>query len=276
MSDEATGPAGPTGSDREQARPFAVDGDLRDPAGRGRIGVVLCHGFTGSPVSMRPWADALAAAGFTVRLPLLPGHGTRWQDMNTTGFDDWLAEILAAVQELRTRCEKVVLCGLSMGGTLALRAAQVHPQLIDGLVLVNPSVMSTRFDAKIAPLLRLLQPLLVRVLPSLPGIVDDIRKPGVREYGYDRLPVAAGLSLQAAWKQVRRALGEVEAPVLLLHSSVDHVVEPENSAIVLAEISSTDVREVLLDNSFHVATLDHDAELIVAESLLFLDRIASG
>ena len=276
MSNEAADPDAAAGTVREQARPFAADGDLSGPTGRGRTGVVLCHGFTGSPVSMRPWADSLAAAGFSVRLPLLPGHGTRWQDMNETGFDDWLAEILAAVREVQGRCEKVVLCGLSMGGTLALRVAQLHPELVAGLVLVNPSVMSTRFDAKIAPLLRLIQPLLLRVLPSLPGIADDIRTPGVREYGYDRLPVAAGLSLQAAWKVVRRALGEVRAPVLLLHSIVDHVVEPENSAIVLAEISSTDVREVLLENSFHVATLDHDAELIVAESVRFLDRIAGA
>lgn len=276
MSNEATDSDGADGTVREHARPFTADGDLCGPAVRGRTGVVLCHGFTGSPVSMRPWADALAAAGFSVRLPLLPGHGTRWQDMNDTGFDDWLAEILAAVRELQARCGKVVLCGLSMGGTLALRTAQVHPELVAGLVLVNPSVMSTRFEVKIAPLLRLIQPVLLRVLPSLPGIADDIRKPGVHEYGYDRLPVAAGLSLQAAWKVVRRALGEVTAPVLLLHSIVDHVVEPENSAIVLAEISSTDVREVLLENSFHVATLDHDAELIVAESVRFLDRIASA
>lgn len=255
-------------------QPFTADGPAGHPAGRDRTGVLLCHGFTGSPASLRPWADALAAAGFTVRLPLLPGHGTRWQDMNETTFDDWLDTVLRGVTELNSRCDRVVLCGLSMGGTLTLRVAELHPDQIDGLVLVNPSVMSTRLDAKVAPLLRLIRPVLLKVMPSMPGIVDDIKKPGGAEFGYDRLPVAAGLSLQAAWKVVRRDLGRVMTPMLLLHSVVDHVVEPENAAIVLAEISSRDVREVLLENSFHVATLDNDAELIQAESIAFLDRLA--
>lgn len=255
------------------AEPFSHDGDPGDP--RAEVGVVLCHGFTGSPASMRPWADALAAAGHTVRLPLLPGHGTRWTDLNETTFDDWLASVTAAVQELHGRCRAVVVAGLSMGGTLALRVAQLHGDRIAGLVLVNPSVMTTRVDAKFGGLLRALLPVVLKVMPSRLGIVDDIRRPGVVEGGYDRLPVAAGLSLQAAWKVVRRDLPRVTVPVLLLHSAVDHVVEPENAAIVLAEISSKDVREVVLNNSYHVATLDHDAPLIESESLRFIERVTA-
>lgn len=255
------------------AHPFSHDGEPGDA--RAEVGVVLCHGFTGSPASMRPWADALAAAGHTVRLPLLPGHGTRWQDLNATTFDDWLSAITAAVEELHGRCRAVVVAGLSMGGTLALRVAELHGDRIAGLVLVNPSVMTTRIDAKFGWLLRALLPVVLTVLPSLPGIADDIRKPGIVEGGYDRLPVAAGLSLQAAWKVVRRDLPRVTVPLLLLHSAVDHVVEPENAAIVLAEVSSKDVREVLLDNSYHVATLDHDAPLIEQASLAFIERVAA-
>lgn len=238
--------------------------------------MVLCHGFTGSPASLRGWGEELAGAGFSVRIPLLPGHGTRWQDMNATGFDDWLAELVTATRELRERCDTVVVGGLSMGGTLALRLAELHGDLLDGLVLVNPSVMSRRWDARLAPVLRLLQPLLLRVSPSLPGIADDIAKPGVVEGGYDRVPVAAGLSLQAAWRLVRADLAQVRAPLLLLHSRVDHVVEPENARLVLTGVSSTDVREVVLENSFHVATLDHDAPLIEQESIAFCRRLATA
>lgn len=255
------------------AQPFSHDGEPGDP--RAEVGVVLCHGFTGSPVSMRPWADALAAAGHTVRLPLLPGHGTRWPDLNGTTFDDWLSTITTTVEELHGRCRAVVVVGLSMGGTLALRVAELHGDRIAGLVLVNPSVMTTRVDAKFGWLLRALLPVVRKVLPSLPGIAEDIRKPGVVEGGYDRLPLAAGLSLQAAWKVVRRDLPQVTVPLLLLHSAVDHVVEPENAAIVLAEVSSKDVREVVLENSYHVATLDHDAPLIESESLAFIERVTA-
>ncbi len=92
------------------AEPFRHEG--------GEVGVLLCHGFTGSPQSLRPWADYLAARGLTVSLPLLPGHGTRWQDMQLTGWQDWYAEVDRALRELLDRCEQVFVFGLSMGGAL--------------------------------------------------------------------------------------------------------------------------------------------------------------
>ena len=141
----------PSTSDRDFA-PFRHDGS--------DIGVLLCHGFPGAPGSMRDWADQLVDAGYTVRLPLLPGHGTKWPDANRTTFDDWLAEVTRAFQELRATCRAVVICGLSMGGTLTLRLAELYPAAVDGVVLVNPSVMTTRWDAK------LLLPWLWRVLPA--------------------------------------------------------------------------------------------------------------
>src|SRR5579875_2112888 len=87
--------------------PFAADG--------GRVGVVVSHGFTGTPASMRPWAEHLAAAGYTVRLPLLPGHGATWRETNQTRWPQWYATVEAAFQELRERCETVFAVGLSMG-----------------------------------------------------------------------------------------------------------------------------------------------------------------
>lgn len=239
------------------------------------VGVLLCHGFTGSPASLRPWAEHLAATGYAVRLPLLAGHGTRWQDMNATTFEHWLSGVQAGFDDLSGRCRAVVIGGLSMGGTLALRLAELHPDRVAGLMLVNPSVMTTRFEARFAPLLRRVRPLLLRVMPSLPGIVDDIAKPGVTELGYPRIPIVAALSLQAAWPVVRADLPRVTCPLLLMHSRVDHVVEPANSAIVLTDVSSRNVREVMLENSYHVATLDHDAQLIFSESVDFIERVTA-
>lgn len=239
--------------------PFAHDG--------GDVGVLLCHGFTGSPQSLRPWADHLAAAGFTVRLPLLPGHGTRWQDANRTTFADWLATVTASLAELSSRCRAVVVAGLSMGGTLTLRLAELHPAAIAGIVLVNPSILSLRKDV------RYLLPLIKYVIPAQQGIASDIADPVASEDGYDHTPLKAMDSLRRAWKVVRADLGSVRMPVLLLHSRVDHVVEPENSATLLAEIGSTDVTEVVLQHSYHVATLDYDAQEIFERSVQFVRRV---
>jgi len=236
----------------------------------GDVGVLLCHGFPGAPGSMRPWADHLVDAGYTVRLPLLPGHGTRWQDANRTTFDDWLGEVTGALQELTARCRAVVICGLSMGGTLTLRLAELYPDAMAGIALVNPSVLTLRKDAKY------LLPVLRYVLPAYPGIIGDIAKPDVVEPGYKYIPVRAMYSLSQAWKLVRADLPKVTAPMLLMHSKVDHIVEPINAQVVRDEVSSTSVTDVVLEHSYHVATLDNDAELIFTSSVEFIEKVTAS
>lgn len=241
------------------AEPFAHDGSAD-------IGVLLCHGFTGSPFSMRPWGEHLAAEGFTVRLPLLPGHGTHWKDLNRTRWTDWYDCVSRALVELGERCRSTFLFGLSMGGTLALRLAQRHGDSVAGLVLVNPSVTTLRWDARLLPVVS-------RIIPSFPPIGDDIAKPGVSERAYHRMPLRATASLADLWRAVRGDLARVDQPLLLLHSAVDHVVEPENSRIVLAGVASGDVTEVVLPDSYHVATLDNDAPTIFEQSVTFARRV---
>jgi carboxylesterase len=248
------------------AMTHAVDTSPFSHDGSAEVGVLVCHGFTGSPHSMREWAQHLASAGFTVSLPLLPGHGTQWQDANRTRWQDWYACVEEAFLALSAKCAKVFVVGLSMGGTLALRLAEVHGSAVAGLVLVNPAVIMLRWDTKLLPVLG-------RVLRSVPAIGNDIAKPGMIEGAYDRTPVRAAASLRSLQTLVRNDLAKVTQPVLLLHSAVDHVVEPVNSKIVLERISSTDVTEVVLRDSYHVATMDHDAGQIFTGSVDFINRL---
>lgn len=241
-----------------EVEPYQRDG--------GPVGVLLCHGFTGSPSSMRPWAEHLAAAGMTVSLPRLPGHGTDWRDLARTVWSDWYGEVDAALTRLSGRCESVVVAGLSMGGSLALRLAIHRPDDVAGLILVNPAL--TAEDRRLS-----LLPVLKHLVPSVPGIGNDIRKPGVSEHGYDRTPLKPLHSLLGLWSEVRADLARITQPVLLFVSRVDHVVPPSSARVLLAGISSKDVTERVLQDSFHVATLDHDAPTIFAESLDFVRRI---
>jgi len=231
-----------------------------------RTGVLLVHGFTGNPSSLRSWGEHLAAEGFTVRAPRLPGHGTTWQDCNTTTEQDWLGAVHAAFDELAAEVDHVVVAGLSMGGTLAIRLAETRPDDVAALVLVNPSLLTQRLDAKLLPLL-------ARITASWAPIASDIKKPGVTELAYDRLPTRAAVSLTALWRLVRADLERVRLPVLLFHSPTDHVVEPVNSTLVLQGISSHDVTDVVLADSHHVATLDNDAPRIFTDSLAFVRRV---
>jgi carboxylesterase len=243
------------------AEPFRHEG--------GEVAVLLCHGFTGSPQSLRPWAEYLAEHGLTVSLPLLPGHGTRWEDLRITGWQDWYAEVDRELRALRERRAKVFVAGLSMGGALALRLAAKHGDAVSGVVVVNPANKVHGLAAHALPVVR-------HLVPATKGIASDIAKPDSRELGYDRVPLHAAHSLRRFFRIVDGELPQVTQPVLLLHSPQDHVVPPADSARVLSRISSTDVREVLLEQSYHVATLDHDADRIHEESLAFIDRLAPG
>ena len=243
------------------AEPYASDG--------GRIGALMVHGFTGTPQSMRPWAEHLAQAGLTVRLPRLPGHGTRWQEMNLTRWPDWYGEAERAFDDLRRRCDSVFVMGLSMGGTLSLRLAEERAGEVAGLVLVNPSLLTENRTARYASLLQW-------VTPSAKAVGNDVKAPGVTELAYDRTPVKAFVSLRRLWALTAADLGRITAPVLLFRSAEDHVVEPASARLLRAQIPPAQVEEVVLENSYHVATLDNDSERIFAGSLDFVRQHAGA
>ena len=242
----------------DTAAPFDAEGSPDGPA----ASVLLVHGFTSTPASMTPWAKHLAADGFRVSVPRLPGHGTSWQDMNTTGWHDWYAETSRALDALLAHGEPVFVAGLSMGGGLALRLAEERPGDVAGLMLVNPSVLDP--DKRL-----IATPLLKRVLASVAGIKSDIKKPDVTEEGYDRVPLKALDSLRDLWKHTRADLSKVTCPIVVFRSAVDHVVPAVSSQTVIQQVASADVSEHVLANSYHVAVLDNDAPRIFSRSADF-------
>lgn len=247
------------------AQPFYADAVPDADDGR-RVGVLLSHGFTGAPASMVPWGEHLAGHGMAVAVPRLPGHGTTWQEMNKTRWAHWYAELDQAFDKLHANCDQVVVGGLSMGGALALQLAADRGSEVAGVMLVNAAVASENKQLLAVPLLQ-------RVIRSRPGIGNDIKKPGQLEYGYDRVPLRALASLLSSWKQIRQDLPRVTQPILSFRSRVDHVVDPSSHRLIKSLVSSRDVEEHVLDNSYHVATLDNDAPQIFEKSTRFVRRV---
>ncbi|SER27003.1 alpha/beta hydrolase [Piscibacillus halophilus] len=235
----------------EGAEPFYFEGN--------NIGILVSHGFTGTTQSMRPLGVALAEEGYTVCGPRLKGHGTHYEDMEKTTYQDWIQSIEEGYQWLKERCDTIFMAGLSMGGTLTLYMAENYPEL-KGIALINAAIeIPTMEEVK--------QPQDIRFLDS---IGSDIKKPDVKELAYEKTPVQSIKEILKFMEEVKANIAKVNAPALILVSDEDHVVPPDNSQLIYEKINSDDKKLVPLKNSYHVATLDNDLQLIIDEVLGFV------
>ncbi len=231
------------------------------------VGVLVLHGFTGNPGSMRGLAEACAAAGFHVEMPRLPGHGTSVDDMLTTGWSDWLGEADAAYTRLAERAATVVIAGLSMGGTLTLRLGANHPD-VAGLVCINPATQPMA-----AEVITMLQGMVDSGTTIIPGIGSDIADPDQHEAAYDSVPVPSLLSfMHEGLTPLAAEYPNLTAPLLLFSSPNDHVVEPVQGDFLAAHYGGP-VERVVLERSFHVATQDFDKDLIFSATVAFARRL---
>lgn len=242
-----------------EAEPLSADG--------GPVGCLAIHGFTGNPSSMRSIAEAMAAAGHAVEMPRLPGHGTTVEDMNTTSWVDWTAEVEGAYQRLADRCEHVVAMGLSMGGTLTAWIAAEHPE-IAGIVLINAAAEPDD-DMRAA-----LQGMLDGGDEYMDGIGSDVADPEVTESAYAKVPLAPLVSMLDALAALQDRLAGITAPALIMTSPQDHVVAPSASDHLAATLGGP-VERVTLERSYHVATIDLDRDLIVERITEFVARVAA-
>ena len=213
---------------------------------------------------MRPWGEFLHSKGFTVRVPLLPGHGTQPEDLNKVKWQEWPAKVEFELSELRKSCDVVFLVGLSMGGGTVLNVASSINNDLAGLILVNPMIHVKGVPVELAFFLSRLQKMRT-------SVGDDIKRPGITEWGYDALPTRGVYQLLKMLRITRRNLGTIKVPVQLFHSVDDHTLPVTNTEIILDEIGSTNKTRIELVNSYHVATMDYDQELIFQNSLTFIE-----
>ena len=231
------------------------------------IGVLVCHGFTGTTQSMRYFGQKLNQAGYTVIGPRLEGHGVSPQAMAKTTASDWIASVDEALAELRKTCSQIYMTGLSMGGTLTLYTAAKYADVVKGAITINAPVQIDVPDlAALA---------LESAVPEMiPGVGSDIKAPGVKELAYAELPVAALRQIYVLCAVTRDLLPRIKCTTLVMQARDDHVVNPGNGPRIV-DLLGPDRAELLwLENSFHVATLDNDKDLICERTAAFIKAIA--
>ena len=224
-------------------------------------GVLLCHGFLGTPQSVKDLGEAIAAHGYTVSCPRLPGHGTHFADLEQFVCDDWSARIEEAYSELKQTCSSVVVIGQSMGGTLSLDLASRHAD-IEGIVLINPAIDIPAFET-------------YRNQPSSNYVTEgqpDIKKEEAQEITYEQSPVKAYHQLLHYMNAVDAKLSDVRCPVVCFQSLEDHVVPPSNTDYILSKVQSESTWKYELHNSYHIASMDHELDFIVEKAVQFVEE----
>ena len=239
----------------KEAEPFRLEGN--------GAGILISHGFTGTPQSMRPLGESLNHAGFTVAGPRLAGHGTNVRDMAKSTAEGWISSLEEDFAWLRERTDGIYVIGLSMGGTLALYMAAMHPEFVRGVLpinacmfLDNPDLARMTFDPK-AP-------------STVPGVGSDIKASGVEEVAYDEIPMPAVREFMALMRVTDDLLPTVTVPAVVFQSLEDHVVPPDNGPYIHERLGSVYKQLIRLEDSYHVATLDNDTDFIARRIVRFI------
>jgi carboxylesterase len=243
------------------AEPFFFKGN--------HIGVLVCHGFTGTTQSMRYLGEQLNGAGFTVIGPRLKGHGTSPAAMAKTTAQDWIDSVEEALVELRKSCTHIFMTGLSMGGTLTLYMAAKHANFILGVIPINgvvhmdnPDMAGIAFD---------------RAMPAtVSGIGSDVKDPSAKELAYAEVPVSVVQQVYSLAAVTRDLLSKIQCPVMVMQSREDHVVKPANGPLIVSAVGSKSVELLWLEDSYHVATIDNDKQLIAQRAIAFIAQHASS
>jgi carboxylesterase len=239
---------------------------------RAATGVVLTHGFTGNPRATTPLGRRLLEAGHTVEVVRLPGHGTTVADMARTRYADWRGAVEEALTRMSAACARVVLAGHSMGGTISLDLASAHPELVDGVAVINPPLLD-RTDplARLAPILQFVMPPVPRDLAGLPS--DDVARPDVHEGAYDKVPAKAAQSLIRELPRIRSQLLNLTQPLLVITSPKDHTVPAADSDALVELVGSVDVERLRTERSYHLPQLDWDRPAVEEAVLNFVARV---
>jgi carboxylesterase len=234
-------------------------------SGSNKVGVLLIHGFTGTPKSVEPWAYGLNSAGFTVHVPRLAGHGSDWREMRKSSWVDWLESVDDALKELASKVDEIFIAGFSMGGALALRLAEIYPELISGLLLLNPTIYDNHIRMTLAKVL-------APFIPSIKSEGTDVAKPNALITSQQRLSLHAANSLHKFRHIVRKDLSIINMPIKLFLSRQDHVVPPSNGLLVANSVNSEHIEITYFELSYHVVALDYEADQLVQESIEFLSK----
>jgi len=253
----------------------------------GRTGFLLIHGLGGTPIEMRYVAQGLARAGHTAHVPQLAGHCGSVHDLRATGWADWYETVEQEHERLRENCQTIVVCGLSMGAVMAIHHAAQYPREVSALGLYAPSLWLDGwgipwYSSLFSLITQKWAADLIKFEERDPWGVKDLRLRALVEQavksgdsskaGIAALPGSLMLELRWLVQRVRREVGSVRQPTLIVHPREDDRASLRNLDYLQSNLAGL-VETVVLDDSYHVVTLDRQRQLVVSRTLDFVAQV---
>lgn len=249
----------------DAGRPTASPAPFESVPTNPRAGCLLVHGLTGSPAEMRPLAEYLSARDYHCVVPLLPGHGTRLEDLHHVAWRDWMHSAAQALADLQTEYENVYAAGLSLGTLIVAHLAAQHPELA-AVALLSPALAVSNRFLWLAPFIHPI----VRTFPKSPG---NLHAADASSYiwSYDRWSTHALGELWRLQRQVKSEMSSVRVPALVVYTTRDTALANDAGQQTLVRWGFRDKELMTLHESEHVVTLDIERDVVLERVAAFFD-----
>lgn len=249
---------------QEDTAPFFWTGD-------NNTGVLLLHGFSGTPREMSRIGTYLKDYGYTIYAPLLPGHGTTLDAINKQHWHDWTAASMSAFDRLAHTCEHVFIGGFSMGSLLTLWLAIQHVPS-NGIILYSPALKIADWRIALTPILRTF---IKRIASSKESDLRDLRAEDLLG-GYSHYPVPAAAELYKLRRRINRTLHRITTPACVIYAVHDHSIHPRSGPLTVQRLSRyVPVETMVLHDSGHAIVVDQEWEIVAKQTLTFIQRYSS-
>jgi carboxylesterase len=241
----------------------------------GEKACLLIHGLTGSPSEMDYMAHRMHAAGYTVKAPLLPGHGTSVKELNRTTWHAWVGAVARELCDLKSKHDKVYVAGLSMGGLMTLTMAAIHGPMIEACAVLSAPMKFRPFVARyILPIVgRTPLSRLIGDLPSKPGF-DVKEPPGPKHISYGRDSIPAAYSVLELMLIIRKPgfLSRIENPIIIMQSSQDVFIHPNSGRHIYRHVASSKKEFIVLHDCYHTITVDKQRDKVADSVIRFFSH----
>ncbi len=228
--------------------------------------ILLLHGLTANPYSVKEMAEFLADQGYTVYAPVIKGHGTSVFDLEKTNYIEWRKSAQSAYIKLAKDYDKIYVIGTSLGGLLALDIAANHK--VQGLVVVNTPIELNSALTDLIPLIYLVSPYSIRALFTLEEL-----SVAVELKLYDTLPLKSAAQLMSYLNFVKTQLKKINSPILVVQATKDDLVKPESAIYILNNVNSKNKDLLWLRNSTHINLVKYDRELLKQRGYKFIKNV---